>query len=310
MKRFLIALFASVLLLCSCKKASVVTEPATEAVVTADTEIFLSAAGFENVYDESLDAVWIYRPEVTDGFYTRILVYSGEKISFRVLCTDASYFEYNGKKYEIKDNDVSADKSMIRALQSIANGGKCSIGSREITEAERNALSATLELYNAAYNGTPYSERSAVKTDANGNAVYECDGFTISYPVGFNAYEKNGELIITSDTEKAATVSIKHIDTVFSPVLSDKESVKKNVEEQGGKLISEMTGTTIGTKSAYVYKYEKDGIYITQYFADGGTGTYILTAGSYDKDDTVPESVISTFEVKNAFINANTEASE
>ena len=145
MKKLLSLLLALLLLLCSCGGAETeVQNKDPDAAVTADAEILLSAAGFENVYDENLKATWVYRADAENGFFTRILIYNTGRVSFRIVCTDAGYFEYNGSTYEIKDGDMSADADMTDILQRIADGGECKIGERDITEKEREALSDTL----------------------------------------------------------------------------------------------------------------------------------------------------------------------
>ncbi|MBR6921815.1 MAG: hypothetical protein IKH51_06445, partial [Clostridia bacterium] len=90
MKKLFVILLSLLLLLCSCDNATPdVSETETEPAVTADTDLLLSAAGFETVYDENLGATWVYRPEIDSGLFARILVYNDGQTSFRVICTEA-----------------------------------------------------------------------------------------------------------------------------------------------------------------------------------------------------------------------------
>lgn len=298
MKRFLILLFAASLLLCSCGKKPDDTT-VTAAPVTADTEIIFSAAGFDSVYDETLKATWVYKSDVTSGLFARLLVYGPDSVSLRVICTDAEYFEYNGKKYDIKDGDTAADKKMIRALDAVSSGADCKVGERAITDEERKALASVLSLYNASFSGTPYGEgtKSAdtALTGDDGNRVYFCAEFTVKYPATYELREADGEILISSVSGEPGTVSIKREDTAFSPVLADGEAVKRNVENQGGTLKEQISAVKINGRAAYKYSYEKDKMFITQYFVDGGDKTYIITAGSYDGGE--PERIALTFEI-------------
>ena len=301
MKKFLSLLFALLLLLCSCgggkTEESTITEYVPE---TADTGILFSAAGFENVYDEELGATWIYRAGIESGFFTRILVYNSGNVSLRIICTDALSFEYGGVTYEIKDGDMSADKNMINVLQNIADGGECKIDVRYITEEEREALSDMLRLYKASYAGIYEGETKSVSDvdPEKKTRIYESDKYSIKYPSGYTAEENDGSLTITSNSKESSYISIRYTDADFSPVIADKESVKNNVTAQGGKLISDITKTSLNGSAAYKYCYVINGVYITQYLADGGRGTYIITAGTYEKNDIVAETIVYTFKLK------------
>lgn len=301
MKRFFALIIALLLLLCSC--AGEVREDTTEIPeVTADVDILLSAAGFETLYDGELDATWVYRTDINSGFFTRILVYKDGKTSLRLICTDADSFEYNGKTYDIESGDTSADADLTDILRKIAGGESCRVGGREITDKERAALDSVIKLCDASYGASNTAEtkpeKTAPETDEEGNRIFDNGSFSIKYPASFEAVYDNGSLTLVSGEGKQRTVSVLYVKTKFSPSLADKDAARMSVTEQGGKLISEISETTLSGKTAYKYKYELDGVFITQYFADGGEGTYILTAGTYEISDLIPDNVISTFKIK------------
>lgn len=310
MKKLFVILLSLLLLLCSCKSVTPdETGTETEPAVTADADLLLSAAGFETVYDENLGATWVYRPEVSSGLFARILVYNDGKTSLRVICTEAPSFdtgdlagipafEYGSGLYAITDGDEAANDALMSALQGIANGGDCKVGDREITDEERKCLSAVITLYKAAC-GEPYDVETKSgdisEEEENGYKVYSCEEYSIKYPNSFSAVKEEDVVIITSGTKNPRTVSIKYTDTVFSPVIAEEEAVSKTVSEQGAELVSGITGTSIGGNIAYTFSYKKDGMYLTQYYIDGGKGTYIITSGSYEKNDALTDNIISTF---------------
>lgn len=308
MKKLFILLFSVLLLLCSCRGGNtVITDDASDtsanAPTTADVNVFSAAKGFDKIYDEKLNALWVYKAQPKIGLLTRIIVYDSNKITFRVLCTDSAIIEYNGKSYEIKDGGTIADAEMLSALKNIAEGGACRIGERDITNEERLALSDTLKLYDAAFGETYSIETESItdietEEDESGDLVYNGDGFSIKYPSSFHAEYDNGILTIISGTRKLRTVTVRRSSAVFSPLLADKEDVEKNIAENGGQMISEIIETTVDKQTAYRFRYLKDGVYIIQYFIDGGDSTYIMTAGSYDEYDTIPDKIISTFKLK------------
>ena len=312
MKKLFVIFISLLLLLYSCENSISADTSAETDAVTADTEILFSAAGFETVYDESLGATWIYRPEVDSGLFARILVYDGGQTSLRVICTEAPSpggdlagkpaFEYDGDLYVIRDGDEAINDALMSALQGIADGGGCKVGDREITDKERDCLSATVALYKASY-GEPYDveTKTADDTEAdegNGYRVYSNEKFSIKYPDSFTAKNEDGVLTLSSDAKKPRTVVIDHTDTVFSSALADEGSVSDRVSKQGGKLISAVTKTEINGQVAYTYCCVKDEMYITQYITDGVDTTYIITTGSYEKNDQLTESVVSTFQLK------------
>lgn len=314
MKKLFVILLSLFLLLCSCDNATPdVSETETEPAVTADTDLLLSAAGFETVYDENLGATWVYRPEVASGLFARILVYNDGQTSFRVICTEAPsldmgdlagipVFEYGNCIYAVRNGDEAVNDALMSALQGIANGGDCKVGDREITDEERECLSKTIALYKAAY-GEPYSVETSEKStdterDGSGYRVYECDGYSIKYPNSFTASEEDGVLILTSGIKKPRTVSVKHTDTVFSPVITEEEAVSETLTDLGAELVSDVKKTTVGGQAAYTFSCKKDDMYLTLYYVDGGKGVYVITSGSYDKNDSSTDSIISTFKIK------------
>ena len=310
MKRYAAFAFALCLLLCSCTDgAKITTAPGTEtgieteAAVTADTSVFSDAAGFEYVYDEKLDAAWV-TAEGAEGFFVRILVYSPEKLSVRVICEGCDSFGCGGKTYAVNGGDVFAGDDMIAALRTVAAGGACTVGDREITEHERELLDRTLKLYDAAY-GAPYviDKKTAgvgvpVSVDEDGSAVYDGETYTIKFPSVFKAELDGGVLTVYSGSYNLRAASVKYTETQFSPGIADQSSVEKTVAALGGTVVSGVSETKIGGRSAYEYCYEKDGIYITQIYVQSDHGTYILTGASYDKDDAIPKNILSTLRLK------------
>ena len=313
MKKQIIIFLSLILLLCSCNNGIPADTDTgiTEEVTVVDTGILLSAAGFETVYDENLGATWVYRPEIDSGLFARILVYDDGQTSLRVICTEAPSFdttdlagipafEYGGGLYVIKDGDEAVNDALMSALQGIANGGACKVGDREITNEERDCLSAVITLYKASY-GEPHEIETksgdVSEEEENGYRIYSCEEFSVKYPNSFSASKENDTLIITSGTKNPRTVSIKHTDTVFSHVIAEEEAVSKTVSEQGGELTSDITKTSVGGNTAYTFSYKKNDMYLSQYYIDGGKGTYIITSGSYEKNDALTGSIISTFRI-------------
>ena len=302
MKKLAVILIFTILFLCSCGVTPDETEEVTDDAVTANTEILFSATEFESVYDTDLRATWFCVPGTDSGLFLRILAYDSGAVSLRVLCTDADQISYSDKTYKIKDGDESVNGELLTVLRGIADGGACSVGNRDITDKERSAIKLSLDLYDAAY-GKPYghetkSEASDEPDSENGYNVFENEKFEIKYPDQFSKTYENGILTLSTGIDKPRTVSIKHVDTVFSSAISEPESVKKNVSSQGGVLASDIIKTNIGGRTAYMYTYGKNNMYITLYYIDADSGTYIITAGSYDKNDTVNDTVISTFKQK------------
>ncbi|MBO4868554.1 MAG: hypothetical protein J5585_02450 [Clostridia bacterium] len=296
------------LLLCSCRRGpdkpvetDTTAETVTEPAVTADLELLDSARGFVRVHDDELDAEWI-TPEGASGLFARILVYGADKISFRVILEGGGDLVCGENTYAITGGDVLADEALLSVIRAIASGTLATAAGREVTESERGLLKKTVELYDAAL-GKPYiidtaSDPGPETTVSDGVAVYECAGYLIKFPSSFLITEDDGGITIVSDTHRLRTVRVAVSDSPFNENINDPEAVESTVSSLGGTLISNVVELKIGGRNAYAYSYEKDGVFIRQYFVDGGQVTYILTGASYDGGDEIPKNIISTFQVK------------
>ena len=258
MKKLTVIFILTLLLLCSCGTAPDETEAVTEADA-ADTAVLFSAAGFERVYDEDLRATWICLPKTDEGLFLRILAYDGGDVSLRVICTDGDEISHSGKTYEIKDKDVYANEELLTVLRSVADGGDCTVGKRDITQKEREEMKLVLDLYDAAF-GKPYghetnSDPADESGTENGYRIYENDQYEIKYTYQFSKEYENGILTLSSGVDKPRTISIKHVDTAFSSAAAGEENVIKNVSSQGGELVSGIVKTSIGGRTAYTYTY-------------------------------------------------------
>ena len=312
MRKFLLAIVLLTVfspLLCSCRRGphyTETTEPETVTeteAVTADAGLILSAAGFTVIHDGSLGADRVIPDAGTDGLYAYLLVYDEKKISLRVALEGGGSVEYGGKSYEISNGDMLADDALIFVIRGIADGKEAAVNGRAVTDAERETLGNTVRLYDAAY-GAPYiidrKEGSTlpVNTDGNGDRVYECEKYLIRFPSSFEASLKDGTLTLTASAGRMRTVSVTYAETPFNVNLGDAEAAGITVRNTGGTMTSPPAETHVGGKRAYRLSYEKDGVYLIQYFIDGGEGTYILTGGSYEKNDDIPKNIISTFTVR------------
>ncbi len=312
MKKLVLILSVLLLILCSCGDTDTpyvsVTEAEsteTEAVVTADTELLKNAAGFTRIYDERSGALWITYGDINSGFFLRILSYNEEKTSLRLFCTDSDSFVCGGQKYDIADGSMRINGDMLNVLRSVSKGGDCKIGGREPTEDERAALLQTITLYEAAL-GAPYiidtgkTDDNAAPTaiDENGNAVYENERYSITFPASFHAEYENERLVIISGVERLRSVTVFRTGDKFSASVSDDGAVRKSVEALGGKLVGNTDGSDFKGRRAFKYTYELDGVYINRYYIEDGDGTYVLSAASYDKNDRIPQNIVSTFEIK------------
>ena len=308
MKRIIPLLLCAVLLLCSCRRGpepsdTVITAPVTDVStgISIDTDLLFTAAGFRRVHDDSLDADWII-PEGASGLYARILVY-GDAISLRCVLEGGGALSVDGKTYEITNGDVLADGDLLSALRSVAAGGAATAASRPVTDGEAELLKTTLRLYDAAL-GANYiidtEQRSGLETSCygDGEAIYDGGKYTVRFPASFEIKSDGGAVTLLSGLSKQRTVRISVSDSPFNENINDGDAVKAAVDSLGGTLVSSVVATRVGGRDAYAYSYMKDGVYVIQYFVDGGDVTYILTGASYDEYDAIPKNIISTFKVK------------
>ena len=296
MKKAAVAALLLASLLCSCRRGpekNSITEtlPVTTVTdaVTADTGLILSAAGFHTVRDDALGADWV----IPDG-----------KVSLRVTLEGGGELECGGKTYAIRNGDVLADDALLSVLRSIDSGADAAADGRALTDKERETVKKVIRLYDASY-GTPYitdtrapDVTAGVTTDENGDKIYECDGYSVRFPSVFYAYESGGELYIVSDSLRLRTVVISYTDIEFNPNLADADAAAVSVASSGGTLITPPAEARVGGSPAYRLVYSKDGVYVTQFFVEGGGGTYVLTGASYDPDDRIPANIISTFKAR------------
>ena len=268
MKKAAVAALLLASLLCSCRRGpekNSITEtlPVTTVTdaVTADTGLILSAAGFHTVRDDALGADWVIPDDAEGGLSARLLVYDDGKVSLRVTLEGGGELECGEKTYVIRNGDVLADDTLLSVLRSIDSGAD-------------------------------------VMTDENGDKIYECDGYSVKFPSVFYAYESGGELYIVSDSLRLRTVVISYTDIEFNPNLADADAAAVSVASAGGTLITQPAEARVGGSPAYRLVYSKDGVYVTQFFVEGGGGTYVLTGASYDPDDRIPANIISTFKAR------------
>lgn len=310
MKKVLLLALAA-LLLCSCRRGPEApdhteTEPDTTVTeaVTADAELILSAAGFRSVRDEALGAYRVIPDDPAGGLSAYLVVYGPDKVSLRVTLEGGGVLECGGKSREITNGDALADEELMSLLRGAASGAPAEAGGRPVTEKERETAGRVLALYDAAY-GEPYTiekkdpdETVLTKICEDGSKMYECGGYSIRFPASFEAELTDGVLIIVSDNRRLRTVSVSYSKTQFNVNLADPDAAEASVASAGGTLISPPEETRVGGSPAYRMSFEKSGVFITQYFVDGGGGTYILTGASYDGNDDIPKNIISTFKVK------------
>ena len=311
MKKAAVAALLLASLLCSCRRGpeknnNTETDPLTTVTdaVTADTGLILSAAGFHTVRDDALGADWVIPDDAEGGLSARLLVYDDGKVSLRVTLEGGGELECGGKTYAIRNGDVLADDALLSVLRSIDSGADAAADGRALTDKERDTVKKVIRLYDASY-GAPYitDTRAADVTveaafDENGDKIYECDGYSVRFPSVFYAYESGGELYIVSDSLRLRTVVISYTDIEFNPNLADADAAAVSVASSGGTLITPPVEARVGGSPAYRLVYSKDGVYVTQFFVEGGGGTYVLTGASYDPDDRIPANIISTFKAR------------
>ena len=304
MKKAAVAALLLASLLCSCRRGpeknnNTETDPVTTVTdaVTADTGLILSAAGFHTVRDDALGADWVIPDDAEGGLSARLLVYDDGKVSLRVTLEGGGELECGGKTYAIRNGDVLADASLLSVLRSIDSGADAAADGRALTDKERETVKKVIRLYDASY-GAPYitdtrapDVTAGVTTDENGDKIYECDGYSVRFPSVFYAYESGGGLYIVSDSLRLRTVVISYTDIDFNPNLADADAAAVT-------LITPPVEARVGGSPAYRLVYSKDGVYVTQFFVEGGGGTYVLTGASYDPDDRIPANIISTFKAR------------
>lgn len=307
MKKAVILLFCLLFLLCSCndfERKRPVTDTETETAAetkpsSPDILPILDLSRFSAVYDETLDADWLTYNGMNEGLFVRIVAYSDKDASLRLVCTEADKLIHNGRIYEIPNGSTAADDSLMTVLSEIADGGDCYFNNRAITADEREALSASIQLFksSAAYKKQSASQPEQVTTDSDGNHKFDNGKFSIGFPSSFDSSWDGERLVIISGLKKLRAVSVVKADTAFSSNIAEEEAIRRKVESSGGKLTSDVTEAAVGGRAAYRYAYEKNGAYITQFCVDGGDCTYILTGISYDKSDRIPSNIISTFKL-------------
>ena len=306
MKRFLIPAFVLCLLLCSCEYeypddtrygVQTTAEEVTEEPV--DTEILSHLSEFTSIYDEVLDAEWITYGDRSSGFFTRIVYYTDKDASLRLFCTEADKFTHGGVSYAIPDGDTGINDKTLVILSEIADGGDCIFGGRDITEKEREALKNTILLYKASsyIRKADYIDAAGIGTDEDGNSVFENAEYVIKFPSSFSPSFDGEKLTVISGTRRLRAVSVVRSDKAFSTNIADKDAVIQSIGEDA-VLLTEIEELRVGGAEAYRFAYEKNGLYVIQYFVDGNGKTYILTGASYDGNDRIPANIISTFKIK------------
>ncbi len=306
MKRLLIIISVLLLILCSCGYEepdytwnSITTTVPEVTAEPVDLDILSRLHEFTSVYDEVLDAEWITYGDISGGFFARVVYYGDKDASLHLFCTEAEKFTHDNVNYAIPGGDAAVNGDMLAVLSDIADGGSCSFGGREITEKEREALKNTVLLYKASsyIKRTDHIDPAGIGTDENGDGVFDNGEYTIRFPSSFDPSYDGEKLTVISGTRRLRAVSVVRSDKAFSSNIADRDAVIQNIGKDA-VLLTDITEVRVGGALAYRYTYEKNGLYITQFYVDGNGKTYVLTGASYDRNDKIPANIISTFKIK------------
>ncbi len=130
--------------------------------------------------------------------------------------------------------------------------------------------------------------------EEDGVLVWYADDYSIKYPKGFTASENNGKLTVCPNGGKGRYVTLEQTAAEFSERLSASQTAEAIAASLHGSVTDGPSVIELGGAYCVRFGLTSDGVYITCCLCSFDGKTYIICAGTEDKEDDLPARIAQT----------------